>query len=80
MNQLQEVEKEFLRSDIPEFRSGDTVRVHVKVHPSRWYYWCDQKGLLVWQDMVCSRKFNANLISSGWQSNRTVKVSIVSTE
>lgn len=27
------------------------VRKHVKVEPSRWYYWCDKLGLLVWQDM-----------------------------
>lgn len=26
-------------------------RKHVKVEPSRWYYWCDKLGLLVWQDM-----------------------------
>lgn len=27
------------------------VRKHVKVEPARWYSWCDQIGLLVWQDM-----------------------------
>lgn len=27
------------------------VRKHVKVEPARWYYHCDQLGLLVWQDM-----------------------------
>jgi hypothetical protein len=27
------------------------VRKHVKAEPSRWYYWCDKLGLLVWQDM-----------------------------
>lgn len=27
------------------------TRKHVKVEPSRWYYWCDKLGLLVWQDM-----------------------------
>jgi len=27
------------------------VRKHVKVEPARWYYHCDQIGLLVWQDM-----------------------------
>ena len=27
------------------------ARKHVKVEPSRWYYWCDKLGLLVWQDM-----------------------------
>ena len=31
MNLIETVEKEFLRSDIPEFRPGDTVRVHAKV-------------------------------------------------
>lgn len=27
------------------------IRKHVKVEPSRWYYWCDRLGLLVWQDL-----------------------------
>jgi large subunit ribosomal protein L19 len=32
MNQIiRELEKEQLRTDLPEFRPGDTVRVHVKV-------------------------------------------------
>lgn len=30
-NIIQQIEQEFLRSDIPAFRPGDTVRVHVKV-------------------------------------------------
>lgn len=33
-------------------------RVHIKVHPSRWYYHADRLGLLIWQDMVCTRKFD----------------------
>ncbi|MEM9480704.1 MAG: sugar-binding domain-containing protein [Verrucomicrobiota bacterium] len=33
------------------------VRVHIKVHPRRWYYHADRLGLLVWQDMVCTPKF-----------------------
>ncbi|GAB6166839.1 glycoside hydrolase family 2 TIM barrel-domain containing protein [Thermostilla marina] len=37
------------------------VRVHVKVHPRRWYYHCDRLGLLVWQDMVCTRKFESKI-------------------
>jgi hypothetical protein len=28
------------------------ARVHIKVHPERWYFHCDKLGLLVWQDMV----------------------------
>ena len=27
------------------------ARKHVKVEPARWYYHCDQLGLMVWQDM-----------------------------
>ncbi len=27
------------------------ARKHVKYECSRWYYWCDKLGLLVWQDM-----------------------------
>ena len=27
------------------------IRKHVKVEPARWYYYCDQLGILVWQDM-----------------------------
>jgi beta-galactosidase/beta-glucuronidase len=27
------------------------IRKHVKVEPARWYYYCDQMGMLVWQDM-----------------------------
>jgi hypothetical protein len=32
-------------------------RKHVKVEPARWYHWCDQLGLLVWQDMPSSDNF-----------------------
>ena len=31
VNIIETLEREQLRNDIPEFRSGDTVRVHVKV-------------------------------------------------
>lgn len=31
MNIVQQIAKEQLRSDIPEFRVGDTLRIHVKV-------------------------------------------------
>lgn len=27
------------------------IRKHVKVEPERWYTYCDQLGILVWQDM-----------------------------
>jgi large subunit ribosomal protein L19 len=31
MNPLELVEREQLRTDLPDFRAGDTVRVHVKI-------------------------------------------------
>jgi beta-galactosidase/beta-glucuronidase len=30
----------------------NTIRKHAKVEPARWYYHCDQLGVMVWQDMV----------------------------
>ena len=29
------------------------IRKHIKVEPARWYYYCDQLGIAVWQDMPC---------------------------
>ncbi|MCC2685648.1 MAG: lacZ, partial [Paenibacillaceae bacterium] len=46
------------------------VRVHIKIHPARWYAHCDRLGLIVWQDMVCTRKFEPNITpesSAQWQ-------------
>ena len=42
-----------LRADVATMRQMgfNLVRKHVKVEPARWYYHCDQLGLLVWQDM-----------------------------
>ena len=28
------------------------LRKHAKIEPERFYYHCDQLGMLVWQDMV----------------------------
>ena len=45
-----------LRYDIEAIRQlgFNMSRKHVKVEPERWYYWADQLGVLVWQDMPCS--------------------------
>jgi len=42
-----------LRSDVEVLKQlgFNMTRKHVKVEPARWYYHCDQLGLLVWQDM-----------------------------
>ena len=29
----------------------NAIRKHQKIEPERWYFWCDQWGMLVWQDM-----------------------------
>ena len=35
----------------------NTLRKHIKVETSRWYYWCDVLGMLVWQDMPSADSF-----------------------
>lgn len=41
------------RSDIELVKKlgFNMIRKHVKVEPERWYAWCDELGVLVWQDM-----------------------------
>ena len=50
MQKLDEIEKEYLRSDIPEFRAGDTLRVDVKVREG------DKERIQVFQGVVISRR------------------------
>lgn len=47
---LQEVESSYLRSDIPEFRAGDTVKVHVRVREG------DKERIQVFEGIVIARK------------------------
>ena len=44
---------EALRFDLERTKEFgfNMIRKHVKVEPDRWYYHCDQLGILVWQDM-----------------------------
>jgi hypothetical protein len=49
------------------------VRVHINVHPRRWYHEADRLGLLVWQDFVCSRKFDSDITpasSAQWEAEQ----------
>lgn len=66
MNKLQEIESAYLRSDIPDFRAGDTIKVHVKVSEG------DKQRIQLFQGVVISRKgdgtresFTVRKISSG---------------
>ncbi|HWL00711.1 MAG TPA: glycoside hydrolase family 2 TIM barrel-domain containing protein, partial [Parapedobacter sp.] len=44
---------EALRFDVEKTKAMgfNMIRKHIKVEPARWYYHCDQLGMLVWQDM-----------------------------
>jgi len=50
MSQLMEIERQYLRADVPEFRPGDTVRVQVKVVEG------DKERLQAFQGVVIARK------------------------
>jgi large subunit ribosomal protein L19 len=66
MNSLVEIERSYLRQEVPEFRPGDTVRVHVRVVEG------DKERLQAFQGVVVARKgsgtremFTVRKISSG---------------
>jgi large subunit ribosomal protein L19 len=66
MNQLLEIERAFLRREVPEFKPGDTVRVQVKVVEG------DKERLQAFQGVVIARKgsgtremFTVRKISAG---------------
>jgi hypothetical protein len=42
-----------IKNDIQMAKSFglNLLRKHIKVEPSRWYYWTDHLGVIVWQDM-----------------------------
>ncbi len=53
---------EALKYDIQKTKDFgfNMIRKHIKVEPSRWFYYCDQIGMLVWQDMPCFGSNNLN--------------------
>ena len=57
MNILDKIEKEHMRLDIPLFRSGDTVKVHVKIREG------EKDRIQVFQGIVIARS-NCGLRSS----------------
>lgn len=48
MNVLEKIEQEQMRKDLPEFRSGDNVRVHVKIREG------DKERIQVFEGTVIS--------------------------
>ena len=45
------------------------VRKHMKIEDSRFLYWCDVKGLLVWSEMAATFEFNdeaVQIFSAEW--------------
>jgi large subunit ribosomal protein L19 len=50
MNRLEKIEEEYLRTDVPDFRAGDTVRVHVRVREG------EKERIQVFQGVVISRR------------------------
>ncbi len=66
MKRIAQIEKSYLRDDIPEFGSGDTVRVHVRIVEG------DKERIQVFQGDVISRRgggigetFTVRKMSSG---------------
>ena len=46
---------EALRFDVQKTKDWgfNMIRKHSKIEPARWYFHCDQLGMMVWQDMPC---------------------------
>jgi large subunit ribosomal protein L19 len=54
MNPIEAIEREQLRADVPDFRPGDTLRVHVKVVEG------EKERIQVFQGVVIRRSRGAN--------------------
>lgn len=61
MNIIDKIEQEQLRDDIPDFRSGDKVKVHVKIKEG------DKERIQIFEGTVIRRK------SGGNRANFTVR-------
>lgn len=72
MKQITQVEKAYLRDDLPQFNSGDTIKVHVRIVEG------DKERIQVFQGTVIGRRgsglganFTVRKISSGIGVERT---------
>lgn len=75
MQKLDFIDEEFLRGDLPDFRIGDTVRVHVKIPEG------DKFRIQVFEGVVIARKhggvretFTVRKVSFGYGVERTFPV------
>ena len=75
MNPTDVVEQEYLRSDVPDFRPGDTVRVHVRVVEG------ERERVLVFEGVVIRRRgsklsetFTVRKVSFGVGVERTFPI------
>ena len=66
MKRIAQIEKSYLRDDIPEFRAGDTLKVHVKIKEG------DKERIQVFQGVCIGRRgsgtgatFTVRKMSSG---------------
>ena len=66
MKRIAQIEKSYMRDDIPEFGSGDTLRVHVKIREG------DKERIQIFQGTVIGRRgggtgetFTVRKISAG---------------
>ena len=50
MDQLLQVERSYLKGDVPEFRAGDTLKVHVRVKEGK------KERIQIFQGVVIARK------------------------
>jgi len=56
MDLIENIEKEYLKEDLPEFKSGDTVKVNVKVSEGNRERIQTFEGVIIAVDGGCSNK------------------------
>jgi large subunit ribosomal protein L19 len=72
---IEKIEKQFLKSDVPDFRPGDTVRVHVRIREGEKERIQVFEGVVIGRSGGSSREtFTVRKISSGIAVERVFPV------